>query len=65
MSHTDLSNCCYAPFFEETDICSSCEERAAPLNRCVTCKEPMDETEHNYGTEEQFCCINCYNEAQG
>lgn len=37
-------------------------ENGAP--RCVTCGKEMDETEHNYGTEDILTCIHCYNDAQ-
>jgi len=31
---------------------------------CNTCKKPMDEMEHNYGTEDILTCIHCYQLAQ-
>ena len=31
---------------------------------CSECKKPMDEMEHNYGTEDILCCIHCYQLAQ-
>src|ERR1035437_4883513 len=31
---------------------------------CSSCGKEMDESEHNYGTEDILCCIHCYNDAQ-
>ena len=32
--------------------------------KCNTCKEPMSEMDHNYGTEDILTCIHCYHDAQ-
>ena len=39
--------------------------KADVMCSCVECGREMDEMEHNYGTDEMLCCIQCYNEAQG
>ena len=31
---------------------------------CVECGKPMDESEHNYGTETMIVCIHCWNYAR-
>ena len=32
--------------------------------KCIDCGKPMDEMDHNYGTDEYSVCIHCYNDAQ-
>ena len=32
--------------------------------KCVECGKPMDYMEHNYGTPDHMCCLQCYNDAQ-
>ena len=34
------------------------------IDKCIECGKEMDETEHNYGTEDMLVCIHCYNDAQ-
>lgn len=31
---------------------------------CMECRSPMGMEQHNYGTEDHLCCIQCYNDAQ-
>lgn len=31
--------------------------------KCFTCKEPMNNMDHNYGTPDMPTCIHCYHEA--
>ena len=33
-------------------------------NLCAECKIPMNDMDHNYGTEDILCCIHCYELAQ-
>lgn len=37
---------------------------AEELPKCSTCEKDMDDSEHNYGTEESLCCLRCYQDAQ-
>ena len=46
------------------DICPDCLEHTEFEENCDSCGDPVDETAHNYGTDEILTCLNCYQEAQ-
>lgn len=55
----ELSNCCSAPVYEETDICSDCKEHCGKLYECELCGEYFDEEN---GSDNPHRCNDCYEE---
>lgn len=54
-----VSNCCGAPCYRETDICSDCKEHCGVMIECELCEEMFDEEEMS---EKHNRCKDCYEE---